>query len=165
MQQNEVGNWLFDPEQSELWERHNTLMTDHQKLIRQWNKFVGEYNAVVSPRERGRPIAASAAQQADVTKRRKSGQTLRAIAATTGLGLRTVCTILDKTKRRDRTAKRTNLLRRQQFDPHRAADYRAKKRMRENLPQQISDQPKTGAALVKAAKASDDKALQYWRYK
>ena len=152
MLQNDKGIWIFDPEQTELWERYDAMLADNRRLIRQWNKFVAEYNAAVRPRERGRPLAASEAQCADVIKRRKSGEPLRKIAYATGLGVRTVCTILHKGTARDRTAKRTNLLRRQQFDRLRAANYRAKKRARENLPKQIDEQLKAGAVLLKAAK-------------
>ena len=152
MLENDKGIWIFDPEQTKLWEQYDALLTDYLRLIRQWNKFIAEYNAAVRPRERGRPLAASEAQCADVIKRRKSGEPLRKIAYATGLGVRTVCTILDKGTARDRTAKRTNLLRRQQFDRLRAANYRAKKRARENLPKQIDEQLKAGAVLLKAAK-------------
>jgi hypothetical protein len=113
---------------------------------------VPEYNAVIRSRERGRPLAASKAQQDDVVRRRKTGSSLRAIAAATSLSLRTVCTIIEKAKGQGRTAKRTNDVRRKVFDRLRAAEYRAKKRIREGLPQQIDEQLKTGAALVKAAK-------------
>jgi hypothetical protein len=145
MQQNEDGTWIFDPSQSELWERHETLTADHRKLIREWNKFVGEYNATVSPRPVGRPLAASAAQQAEVLRRRKAKQSLRAIAAATSLSLRTVQTILAKKKR-------SAGLRRKEFDRLRAAAYRAKRRLRDSLPEKIGEQLKIGAALVKAAK-------------
>jgi hypothetical protein len=150
MQQNEHGNWLFDPAQSKLWEDHATLIKEHQSLIRQWNKFIGEYNAKVAPRERGRPLSASAAQQADVLKRRKARASLRAIAAATSLSVRTVRTIIEKARGKDRTAKRTNALRRMELTQLRAARYRARKAARDRLPQQIEE--KTGAALIKAAK-------------
>jgi hypothetical protein len=83
MQRNEHGKWLFDRAQSELWERHAALIKEHQSLIRRWNKFVGEYNARIAPRERGRPLGANTAQQADVLKRRKAGASLRTIAKAT----------------------------------------------------------------------------------
>ena len=38
------------------------------------------------------------------------------------------------------------------FDRLRAADYRARKKGRDRLPQQINEQLKTGAKLVRAAK-------------
>jgi DNA-binding CsgD family transcriptional regulator len=152
MQQNEHGNWLFDPAQSKLWEQHATLIKDHQSLIRRWNKFVGEYNARVAPRERGRPLGASTAQQADVLKRRKAGDSLRTIAAATCLSLQTVRTIVDKAGRKDRTAKRTNALRRIELNRLRAARYQARKAARDRLPQAIGERLETGAALMKVAK-------------
>jgi hypothetical protein len=152
MQQNERGHWLFDPAQSELWENHAALLQQHQQLIRQWNRFVAEYNARISPRERGRPIAASAAEQAAVMKRRKAGESLRTIAAATSLSLRTVLTIVDKAEGRGRTSKRTNEVRRKEFDRLRAASFRARKVARDRLPQAIGERLEAGAALVKAAK-------------
>lgn len=40
---------------------YDQLFDEYKKLCADWNKFVGEYNAVVVPRERnfGRPLAAS----------------------------------------------------------------------------------------------------------
>jgi hypothetical protein len=152
MTQNEKGLWCMDREQSEFFQHYDVLWSENHRLIRQWNKFVGEYNAVVSPRERGRPLAASKAQQADVLKRHKARASLRAIAAATSLSLRTVRTIVEKAGGRDRTSKRTNDVRRKEFDRLRAADYRARKKSRDRLPQQIGEQLKTGAELVKAAK-------------
>jgi hypothetical protein len=61
-----------------------------------WNKLVPEYNAVVAPRDIGRPVAASDAQQTEVMVLHKAGKSLRWIAGATGLGLRTVRTIVDK---------------------------------------------------------------------
>jgi hypothetical protein len=152
MEQDEHGVWLFDRAQSKLWDEHLAALKEHQALIRQWNKFVPEYNAIVSPRERGRPLAASKAQQADVLKRHKRRASLRKIAAATSLSLRTVRTIVEKAEGRGRTSKRTNEVRRKAFDRLRAAGYRARKKTRDRLPVAITEQLKTGAALVKAAK-------------
>jgi hypothetical protein len=155
MQQDERGDWLFDPAQSKLWEDHIALFKQHQELIRRWNKFVGEYNVRVSPRERGRPLAASEAQQANVLKRRKAGESLRTIAAATSLSFRTARTIVEKAEGRDRTSKRTNEIRRKEFDRRRASAFRARKKSRDRLPQQINEQLKTGAALMRTAKGLD----------
>ena len=153
MQQNEHGTWIFEPWQSELWEKHKALWEENQLLVRQWNKFVPEYNANLRPRERGRPLAASEAQQKDVVKRRKAGSSLRKIAVATSLSVQTVRTIVEKAEGRDRTSKRTNdELRRQAFDRLRAAAFRARKKSRDRLPDAIGEQLKTGAELVKAAK-------------
>jgi hypothetical protein len=152
MQQNEAGVWIFDRDQSELWEKHLALFKEHQALIRQWNKFVGDYNSVVSPRERGRPLAASDAQQAEVLKRHKAKASLRAITLATGLSMRTVRTIIDKANGTGRGAKRTNEVRRRQFDKHRAAAFRVRKAGRDRLPAEIAKVQANGAALVKEAK-------------
>ena len=152
MQQNEHGTWIFEPWQSELWEKHKALWEENQLLVRQWNKFVPEYNANLRPRERGRPLAASEAQQKDVVKRRKAGSSLRKIAVATSLSVQTVRTIVEKAEGRDRTSKRTNEVRRQAFDRLRAASFRARKKSRNRLPQQIDEQLRTGEALLKAAK-------------
>src|SRR6516164_2969790 len=152
MRQDEHGSWVFDPNQSELWEQHDALLTEHQKLTRKWNRFVGEYNAVISSRERGRPLAASKGQQAAVLKRHEAKESLRAIAAATSVSLRTVRTIIEKAENRGRASKRTNEVRRKEFARLRAAAYRARLKGRDRLPQTINEQLKTGAALVKAAK-------------
>jgi len=152
MQQAENGAWLFDPGQSELWENYADSLEDYNKLVRQWNKFVGEYNARIAPREIGRPIAASDTQQADVLTRHKAGASLRAIASATSLSLRTIRTIIDKANGTGRPSKRTNELRRKEFNRQRAATYRARKAARDRLPKQITEHLKAGAALVKRAK-------------
>jgi hypothetical protein len=152
MQQGENGDWLFDPAQDELWEKHAQLWSEYRRLLQQWNKFVPRYNAVISPRERGRPLAASETQQAETLKRSKAGESLRGIAAATGLSLSTVRTIVDKSKGKDRTSKRAKGLRRQELDKIRAAAYRARKASRDKLPAEITELQKTGAALVKEAK-------------
>src|SRR4051794_25237438 len=59
MQQNDAGTWLFDPEQTSLWDDYLDLSKRYDELIREWNKFVPEYNAVIEPRDIGRPLAAS----------------------------------------------------------------------------------------------------------
>lgn len=147
MQRGDDGNWLFDPSQSELWEKHLELWKSHQELRQKWNKFVPEYNAAIKTREMGRPVAASTAQQDDVHRRRKAGQSLRAIATVTGLGLKTVRTIIANKPR-----KPTNELRRRELDRLRAARYRARKKARDQLPAQITEAKTTGEALIKAAK-------------
>ena len=74
------------------------------KLVRDWNKFVPEYNAMVRPRNVGRPLLASEAQCAGVLKLHKAGKSLRWIAEETNLGLQTVRTIIGQRKRTDRTS-------------------------------------------------------------
>ncbi len=145
LKQNDEGTWLFDSRQSKLWSEHLDLLKKHNDLIGEWNRFVGPYNRVVRPRPPGRPLAASDAQVADVMKRRKGGASLRAIVTATGLGLRTIRSILAG-------ANRTAELRKREFDKHRAADYRARKKARDGLPKRITETRKRGDELVKAAK-------------
>jgi len=145
MQQDERGIWIFDSSQSELWESYDELLKHHKKTVDHWNRYLSQFNAIINPRPIGRPLAASDGQQKDVLKRRKAGNSLRAIAEATSLSVRTVRSVLAQKKR-------TNKLRRLEFDRHRAAAYRARRRGRDQLPEQIAEQLKSGANLVKAAK-------------
>ncbi len=146
--------WVFD--ESEVWEYYADLSEQHEKLVREWNKFTAEYNAVVAPREVGRPLEASEAQVKEALKLRKTGISQRSIAAQTGLGPQTVRTILGKDRGTDRTSKRTNLLRKREFDRLRAAEFRVRKKGRDLLPKRISQTLKEGERLIRAAKGLDD---------
>ena len=75
-----------------------------------------------------------------------------AIATQTGLGLRTVRTIVETAAGTGRSSERTNLLRRREFNRLRAAEFRARKRARKELPKKISRTLKQGESLIKAAK-------------
>jgi len=110
------------------------------------------YNATISPQPVGRPLAASAAQQIDVLKRRKSGESLRGIAQATGLSFSTVRTIVGNKTGTGRQSEHAKALRRHEYDRLRAAAYRARKKQRDALPKLIAELRKDGAALIKAAK-------------
>ena len=146
------GMWHFDDTKSGLLDNYCTLYEEHQKLIRDWNKFTSEYNAAIAPRGIGRPLQASEAQAESVRKLRKSGVSLRAIADETGLGLRTVRTIVETGDGTGRSSTRANQLRKREFDRLRAAEYRSRKRGRDELPKRISRTLKQGEILIKAAK-------------
>jgi len=152
LQQDDGGVWRFDPNQTALWEAHQALRNEHEKLIRKWNKTVATFNAAIDPRDPGRPLAASSAQQAGVRKRRKAGESLRAIAKATGLSLRTVRTITEKAAGTGRAGQRRNQYRRKELDRIRAAAFRARKKERDALPKRIAEVQQAGAALIKAAK-------------
>ncbi len=154
MELKEDGLWAFDA--LKIMDNHEKLNEAHNKLIRQWNKFVGEYNSAVAPRDLGRPLQASEAQVKEVRKLRKAKGSLRAIAEKTGLGLQTVRTIVGKDAGTDRTGKRANLLRKREINRLRAAEYRAQKRTRDQLPKRITETRKRGEELVKAAKGLGD---------
>jgi hypothetical protein len=148
MEQNADGEWSWAP----FIEAVKEVRQQRDKLLRDWNRFVDEYNAVVVPRRRnvGRPIAASDAQQDEVRKLRKGGHSLRAIAEETSLGLQTVVTILSKDERTDR-ASRKHL---QRIDPDRAAALRWKAQARaiNGIPGTVNRLLKTSRALHKEAK-------------
>jgi len=152
MQQDDGGSWLFDKSQSALWERHKQLLDEHEKLIKDWNRFVPDYNRTVAPRQLGRPLAASDAQVKDVNRRKKAGESLRKIAMATGLTLRTVRTIVERERGEDRASKRTNDIRKREYNRLRAASFRARKKARDGLPKRITEIQERGAGLVKVAK-------------
>ena len=154
MELKDDGMWYFQPDK--IATAYSILFEKHEKLVREWNKFVGDYNRTVAPRGLGRPLGASEAQVKNVRKLSKGGTSLRSIAEQTGLGLRTVRTIIEKDAGTGRASKRTNLLRRREIDRMRAAEYRVRKRARDQLPKRITEIRKQGEALVKAAKGLDD---------
>ena len=156
MEQDEDGVWQFDRRQSDLWKVHAGLIEKHNKLVRDWNRFIRDYNATVAPRSLGRPLLASDAQVKEVHKLRKAGRSLRVIAEQTKLGVSTVRTIVEKDQGTGRTSKRTNLLRKRVFDRLRAAEYRARKRARDQLPKRLTGTLKRGEELIRAAKGLDD---------
>jgi len=151
MEQDERGVWMFDNQKS-LWDEYEQVLANYAKLARKWAKFVPRFNASVDPKDAGRPIAASKAQMAKVRALRKAGQSLRAIATETGLGLRTVRTILDKDAGKGRAAERKNHLRKVEFNRMRAAAFRSRKRQFEALPKQLAEIQKDRARLQKAAR-------------
>ena len=147
---------MYDFGRDLLVDQHSKLIEKHNKLLREWNKFVGEYNNTVAPRDLGRPLQASDAQIKEVRKLRKRGASLRAIADQTSLGLSTVRTIVGKDAGTDRPGKRANLLRKREINRLRAAEYRAQKRTRDQLPRRITETRTRGEELVKAAKGLGD---------
>ena len=87
-----------------FWEQHNGLIDDYNDLVRRWNKCLPRING--EPRNVGRPLAASEAQCVQVLKMHKGGDSLRAIAEETSLGLRTVRTIVEQKRGSDSTTKK-----------------------------------------------------------
>lgn len=152
LQQDSAGVWIFDPNQAALWEAHDRLQEEHRLLIRDWNRFVRRYNATITPRDVGRPVAASEAQVREVRKLHKGGASLRKIASAMGLGVRTVRTIVEKARGTDRTSRRATELRKREYNRLRGAAWRARKRALVELPKRISSTRARGLELVKAAK-------------
>jgi uncharacterized coiled-coil protein SlyX len=134
------------------WRKYGELWQTYESLQKKWNAIVPEFNAVVAPRRRnfGRPLLASPAQQDDVRARRKRGESLRAIAEDTALGLQTVRTILDKADGTDRAT----MARLQRLAPDKFLQARMRRgiRAREVITKQIAEFQATSAALIKQAK-------------
>lgn len=148
MERNADGEWTW----ASFIESWKEIHQRHDKILRDWNRFVPEYNAVITPRQRnvGRPLAASEAQQEQARKLRKQGYSLRSIAEEMSLGLRTVVTILGKANGTDRTSVR-HLAR---IDPDRAAALRFKTQVRtiDSIPKSVNTLLKTAGELHKRAK-------------
>jgi hypothetical protein len=141
---NADGKYVRD-EEADVMVWYAELLQKHNDLVAKWNKFVPRYNSTVSPRPRGRPLDASEAQVADVLKRHKAGESLRKIAGATALSFSTVRTIVAG---KDRSRE----LRRREFDKHRAREFRARKRLHDNEPKQMTEERETSERLIKAAK-------------
>ena len=122
----------------------------YKALLRDWNKFVPDYNALVRPRNVGRPLLASETQCVEVLKLHKAGKSLRGIVEETNLGLQTVRTVIGQRKRTDRTT--VKYLSRIDSDRARMKTWMAKKQMRDRLPKQIYELRETGDKLLKEVK-------------
>jgi hypothetical protein len=145
MVQDDSG-WRYAP-----WlKEHESYHDMYCNVVRDWNRFVPEYNAAVNPRPVGRPLAASDAQVAQVMKLRKRGVSLRGIVEETGLGLGTVRTIIDGDAGRDRAT----MKRLERIDPDRKleASWRARKRTRDALPARLNATLGKGRDLIQQAK-------------
>jgi hypothetical protein len=157
MSLNDKGVWCWP---DNLWQQLDHLADRYHALLRDWNKFVPDYNSIVAPKKRnfGRPLHASPAQQADVLKRRLAGESLRAIAVATGLSLRTVRSVIDKKNGVDRAT----LARLERIAPDRAAQARMKagRRIRGALPKKITEWTKETPRLLKAAKGLEIAAVK-----
>jgi hypothetical protein len=146
MERREDGTWMWKPsfvEGDEWFEKYAALLKD-------WNRLVPEFNAAILKRNVGRPLAASDAQRADVLRRRKRGESLRAIADEMSLGLQTVRTIIDQGAGVDRTTHKHL----ERIDPDRARQraWRAKSQSRKALPKKIAAWEKTADELRQEAK-------------
>ena len=142
MVESESG-WTWEP----FWDEHKQLIDDYNDLVRQWNKYLPVINGRTQPV--GRPLAASAAQQATVRKLHKAGKSLRWIAEETSLGFNTVRTIVGKAEGTDRTSKRhqERIDNRQQ-----AIRWKRQQRTGDALPKQAQRVVEEGRALLKEAK-------------
>ena len=112
-----------------------------------------DFNAVMAPRDVGRPLAASEAQVSTVSKLHKAGRSLRQIEDETSLGLQTVRTIVGRKQGKDRTSKkRRDKFERIEVDRSERAHWKSQKRIGDALPKRVQAVIKTGQALVTEAK-------------
>jgi hypothetical protein len=151
----EAFNMVLDDDGKWQWaegliQERDKWLNEYQGLRSKWNKFVGEYNATVAPRNMGRPLQASEAQRLKVLARRKAGEPIRSIAENMELSVRTVRTIIDKKDGVDRAT----LARLQRIAPDKVAEARARRSIKEigALPKRINENLKRNAALIKEAK-------------
>jgi hypothetical protein len=155
-----IESWIeafeMEPGGNGVWEWKRSFVEGaewaekYSDLVREWNRFVGEYNSVIRPRNVGRPLAASEAQVEQVRRLHKRGMSLRAIVDETSLSLRTVRTIVEQAEGCDRTTLRH--LKRIDPDRRRLTAWRARKRTRDALPRRINETLAEGRELVKRAK-------------
>ena len=144
---NDKGVWEGDD--AHLMDAHENLSKRYNDLLREWNRFVPDYNAVVAPRRNvGRRLEASEAQVQEVCKLRKGGASYGAIVKATALSLRTVRTILARGTDQERTV--TGQLRRIEVnkdDRLERAKFAAIKRGRSALVKSLGPFLKRGAVL------------------
>jgi hypothetical protein len=169
MTQGDDGRWSYKD-----WVDDCILFKDkYLELLKEWNRFVPDYNAAVRPKSVGRPLAADEAQQCQVLKLHKRGMSLRKIAAGVQVPLNTVRTIIAKANGADRVTKKRwqklhpserweersyvpvgneELLKRIEVGRKAETAWRARKRTINSLPKRISETVTKGRELVKAAK-------------
>jgi hypothetical protein len=148
MTPNDAGQWSWHPFVRACDEWREKYLA----LLKDWNRFVPQYNAEVAPARRnfGRPLAASDSQRAEVLKLREAGLALRAICDQTALSLRTVRTIIDKRDGVDRAT----MARLARIAPDKLAEAkeRMRRRSRDALPGRIAATLSGGKKLLKATK-------------
>jgi len=130
--------------------RCEAAQQNYVAIVREWNRFVPDYNRVIATKSIGRPLDASDAQVAQVKKLHKVGASLRGIVEETGLSFQTVRTMVGREACSDRTSRK----RLERIDPDRAAEIaeRSRKRTRSALPKRIDQILQQGAELLKEAK-------------
>lgn len=145
---NDDGVWEWDSE----YTGGHEWFEKYVALVAKWNKLVPKWNARILQRNVGRPLAASDAQREQALRLHKQGASLRGIADETGLGLRTVRTIVESGNGTDRTTvKHRRRMERIQPDP-REKSWRANLRTRNALPKRINEYQRQSRELRKEAK-------------
>jgi hypothetical protein len=143
---NNSNQWTWEPFWKENWE----LVDKYNELVKLWNRNVAAFAGL---QDVGRPLGASDAQVAAVTKLHKQGKSLRAIVDETSLSFRTVRTIVERKQGTDRTTRaRRQKIERIEIDKFQRAHWRRQKRDGDALPKRVAGVIETGKALVTEAK-------------
>ena len=146
MVKNADDYWRWD----DFVDRHKKNIDDYEELRAKYNKLVGRFNKHIARLQPiGRPLGASEAQEADVVKRHKRGESLRNIAEETNLGLRTVRTIVGRANGTDRTTVRRRM--RLGLEPKPVSDL-SRQRSIKALPRRVNALLNDKAELLKEAK-------------
>ena len=153
MQLDDDGSWKFNPNQNELWQKHEDLLSDYEALIAKWNKFVPRVQrrrtTPVPVKARGRPLGATDDQIDLARQLRDEGRSYRQIVDRTGLSLQTVRTIITGPEKAKEARQK---LVRHILNNEAAARYRARKRQRDAIPARIGEVEKKSAELISAAR-------------
>ena len=152
--QSEDGKWS----NGEAIKGRQHLIKAYTQLHKGYNKLVNDYNKYAVPNRPclGRPLSASPTQQDNVFARRTVGESLRDIALATGLGVRTVRTIIDKKDGVDRAT----LARLERRSPEKAAEAKQlamQLRRIKALPKRVNAYLDRSKSLRSTAKGLGDK--------
>jgi hypothetical protein len=135
------GGWNDGP-----IKRYSDLANEYNKLVKKWNRYVGSLKVSHAI---GRPLQASEAQQAQVRKLRKAGDTLREIGHETNLSIQTVRTIINRKKGVDRPNKKRNEIRKNKLSCQHTISRRDGEGTRDTLADQIDKVLRDGEDLLK----------------
>jgi hypothetical protein len=147
MEMTDSDTWSWKP----FRERHDKLVDDYNRLVRDWNRYLPRING--TPRNVGRPLGASDSQRTDVLNRHKAGESLRGIAGETNLSLTTIRTIIAKQSGNDRTTKKyRQRIERIDIDRQQRATSKRQHRAGQYLPKRVNRYLKETKALILKAK-------------
>jgi hypothetical protein len=126
------------------WDAAREYVDKYNELVRRWNRYAATIQPV------GRPIEASDAQEQEVVALRKKGVSLRGITKQTGLGLKTVRTIIAHAERNDTGTQRRAAALRIKIDRQPLIRLEARRKTRDMVRRQLGKLKKRAKELAKA---------------
>jgi hypothetical protein len=135
-----LENWrttfgmVLDDDDCWVWDgwikRTDRIEAAYWELLKDYNKLVDRFNARIKPRPIGRPLAASKPQEDRVQTLRLLAPpaSLSEIAKDTGLGVRTIRTIIGRIGGTDRTSVKRGLMKLREINRIEQASWRSGKR-------------------------------------